>query len=93
MTDLMVDIADMNAATLRGKYAQAVRRIGGLEARLNTMGQSYVETLKRAEQAEAELAALTEKCGKCPICNPGQRNLCGAESGAARTEEESRDEA
>jgi hypothetical protein len=35
----------------------------------------------------AELAALREKCGKCPICNPGQRNLCGAESGTARAEE------
>jgi parvulin-like peptidyl-prolyl isomerase len=28
--------------------------IAELEARLNTMGQSYVETLKRAEKAEAE---------------------------------------
>jgi hypothetical protein len=37
-----------------------------------------------------ELAALTEKCGKCPICNPGQRNLCGDESGAARAKEGSK---
>jgi DNA repair exonuclease SbcCD ATPase subunit len=36
-------------------------RIAELEARLNTMSQSYVDTLKRAEQAEARCKELAEE--------------------------------
>jgi hypothetical protein len=74
-------------------HAADLKRIAELEAELATLRASHAAQIDAIVQTrsnvEKELAALTEKCGKCPICNPGQRNLCGDESGAARVEEES----
>jgi hypothetical protein len=59
----------------------------GLEAELADLQKTVKWEQDARLEVLAELAALSEKCGKCPICNPGQRNLCGDESEAARAEE------
>jgi hypothetical protein len=57
-------------------HAADLKRIAELEDRLNTMGQSYVKTLKRTEQAEAELAALKgRRCDECDS-REGQSHYC-----------------